>query len=320
MDRVVFGEALLRPYPQRVLVNPQVRKFEKIVGPYRLLIPLMFVLGFYVQVKKALYRFFGGSKCVPTTNSWFFDGISVNGRRVKDGSARWPALEAVYNFREGEGSNWFIRWIDDFWLHIRNAQAVRNRLNIVERELASAILKVSGRKIGSEPVRILSIAAGSGQAVIETVEQMRKSGILCEVVLIDQDDTALAYARQLAEQYGVSDLVTARAGNAVFFNRELHGFVPDIVEMCGLMDYLDDRLAIALIKKIRRYLAREGFFLTCHIHPNAESYFLRHAINWDMLYRSRQELETLLIEGGFLGPELHSEPHRIHSVAVSQKL
>ncbi|MFZ2167612.1 MAG: class I SAM-dependent methyltransferase family protein [Minisyncoccia bacterium] len=280
----------------------------------------MFVLGFYVQAKKALYRFFGGPKCVPATNSCLFDGISINGRRVKDGSARWPALEAVYNFREGEGSNRFVRWIDDFWLHIRNAQAVRNRLSIVERELASAILAISKSKIGSEPVRILSIAAGSGQAVIETVERMRRAGIVCEVVLIDQDDTALAYARQLAEQYGVSDLVTVRTGNAVFFNRELHGFVPDIVEMCGLMDYLDDRLAIALIKKIRRYLAHEGFFLTCHIHPNAESYFLRHAINWDMLYRSRKELEALLVEGGFLGPELHSEPHRIHSVAVSQKL
>ena len=321
MDRLLFGEALLpRQHPQRVLVNLKVRKFENVVRPYQLLLPFMAIIGLYVQAKKALYRFFGGSKCVPRTNSWFFDGISVNGRRVKDGSARWPALEAVYNFREGEGSNRLVRWIDAFWLHIRNAQAVRNRLSIVERELASAILKVARSKVSGEPVRILSIAAGSGQAVIETVERMRRAGIQCEVVLIDQDETALAYARKLAEQYGVGDLVTARAGNAVFFYRELQGFVPDIIEMCGLMDYLDDRLAVALIKKIRRYVHAEGFFLTCHIHPNAESHFLRYAINWDMLYRSRQELEGLLVEGGFLGAELHTEPHRIHSVAVAQKL
>jgi hypothetical protein len=64
----------------------------------------------------------------------------------------------------------------------------------------------------------------------------------------------------------------------------------------------------------------EGFFLTCHIHPNMESYFLRYVINWDMLYRTKHQLEDLLVEGGFLSAELHTEPHLIHSVAVAQKL
>jgi ubiquinone/menaquinone biosynthesis C-methylase UbiE len=284
MERILPEETLSssRRQSQKVHMNFLGHKFENVVGRYLLLLPFMFVIGPYVQAKKALYRFFGGPECVPKTNSWFFDGISINGRRVKDGSARWPALEAVYNFREGEGSNWLVRAIDSFWLNIRNAQAVRNRLSIVEHELSVAILKIAATKAGGEPVRILSIAAGSGQGVIETVEKLYRAGVQCEVVLIDHDESALEYARKLSEEHGISDIVSARKGNAVFFYRELHGFIPDIIEMCGLMDYLDDKLAVALIKKIRRYLQMEGFFLTCHIHPNMESYFLRYVINWDI--------------------------------------
>ncbi len=96
-------------------------------------------------------------------------------------------------------------------------------------------------------------------------------------------------------------------------------FKPDIVEMCGLLDYLDTALAVRLVKKIFRQLHDEGFFLTCHIHPNHEAYFLNHVVNWWMLYRTPAELKNIVVEGGFMKVELHSEPHGIHSVAVAQK-
>ena len=81
----------------------------------------------------------------------------------------------------------------------------------------------------------------------------------------------------------------------------------------------EDDLAVAVIKMVNRRLTENGYFLTCHIHPNLESYFLWHVVNWGMLYRTRWELRLLLVRGGFLLPVLHSEPHRIHSVAVVQK-
>ncbi|HUY05125.1 MAG TPA: class I SAM-dependent methyltransferase family protein [Candidatus Paceibacterota bacterium] len=294
--------------------------FEHLTFPYQLAIPFLFLIGAYVQAKKAIYRFFGGRTCVPTTNFWLVDWISINSRRVRDGAAKWLALDAVYNFRQGEGANWIVRAFDNYWMHIRNAQAVRNRLIIVKRELAGAILKVSKTKTGGEPVRVLSLAAGSGQGVIEVLADMRRAGVHCEVMLVDQDGTALAHARKLAKQHGVSDMITTREGNVIAFKRELHGSRPDIIEMCGLMDYLEDNLAIALIKRIYHYLQPDGFFLTCHIHPNAEAYFLWHVVNWGMLYRTRKQLRDLLIAGEFLDPKLFTEPHRIHSVAVAQKV
>ena len=294
--------------------------FEHLVWPYRLALPVLFLVGAYVQGKKALYRLVGGHACVPKTNFWLVDWISINSRRVKDGAAKWLALDAVYNFRKGEGRNRIVRAFDTYWMHIRNAQAVRNRLVIVKRELAAAIRSVAKTKTGGEPVRILSLAAGSGQGVIEVVADLKRIGIQCEVLLVDQDESALAHARTLAVRHSVSAVVTCREGNVVAFKRELHGSRPDIVEMCGLTDYLEDGLAVALFKRIYTHLQPDGFFLTCHIHPNSERYFLWYVVNWGMLYRTRKQLRSLLVSGGFLDAKLYTEPHRIHSVAVAQKV
>lgn len=296
-------------------------KFERVVWPYRLMLPFLFIIGWYVHAKKFLYNCFGGRKCVPKINFWLVDWISINSRRVRDGAARWLALDAVYNFTKGEGYNWIACAIDDYWMHIRNAQAVRNRLKIVKQEIEVAILEIVKTKATNEPVRLLSLAAGSGQGVIEVVAKLHRVGIQCEVLLLDQDGSALAHAHELAEKHGISDMVATRESNAVLFYRNLRkwNFKPDIIEMCGLMDYLEDDLAIAVIKMIHRCLPSEGFFLTCHIHPNKESYFLWHVVNWGMLYRERKELRGLLVKGGFILPKLHTEPHRIHSVAVARK-
>lgn len=298
-----------------------VPEYEWLVWPYRLILPLLFITGAYVQAKKSLYRLFGGPKCVPETNCWFVDGVSINSRRVKDGAKGWRALDAVYNFRKGgEGANWLVRAMDNFWLNIRNAQAVRNRLKIVKRELSAAIIKVAETKPPDEPVHVLSLAAGSGQGVIEVAAEMVRLGVACQVLLIDQDESAIEYGRSLAEMHNVSSSVTVRKADVVYFERSLEGQKPDIIEMCGLLDYLPWNLAVIVIKKVRRRLRQDGFFLTCHIHSNWEKYFLWQQENWGMLYRSRHQLREMLIEGGFLEANLHTEPHRIHTVAVAQKL
>ena len=292
-------------------------EFEHVVWPYRAAVPFLFFIGAYVQVKKALYRIFGYA---PLINCWFVDGMSIGSRKVKDGAATWKALDAVYNFRKGEGCNGLIRTVDVFWMRVRNAQAVRNRLKIVKRELSNAVLTVAKDKTEGEPIRILSLAAGSGQGVIEAVRDLSNRGIRCQVRLVDRDLSALDHAYSLAEQHGVACFVEVREGDAISFYRDLGEFKPDIIEMCGLMDYLRDSLAIALIRKIHKYLRTGGFFLTCHIHPNAEEYFLRHQENWDMLYRTPAALQDLLVNGGFLSSWLYTEPHGIHSVVVMQKM
>ncbi|MBP9757100.1 MAG: class I SAM-dependent methyltransferase family protein [Candidatus Pacebacteria bacterium] len=299
------------------VVRPQssVSEFELIVWPYRLLAPFMVLLAAYVHVKKVLFSFLGMKVY---TNSIIVDGLSINSRRVKDGSARWPALNACYRFVQGEGGNVITRHIDHFWMQVRNAQAVRNRLKIVKRELRLAIIEAS--KSSDGPVRVLSLAAGTAQGVIEVMAALRAEGYPVTAMLIDQDHTALQYARELAAQYGVEDAIQIVKADVIMFDKHSKGFDPHIVEMCGLMDYLRTSLAEKLVRKIRMAIQPKGFFLTCHVHPNSETYFLEHVVDWAMIYRTKAQFQDILVNGNFLSPRLATEPHGIHTVAICQKL
>ncbi len=288
--------------------------YEHIVWPYRLILPLLFVVAGYVHLKKWVFSLFDSS---PKTNFWLVDGVSTSSRLVKEGAARWRALDVTYNFSSALGNNLLSRKFDTFWMQIRNAQAVRNRLKIARRELRLAILSAAKRTQRS--VRVLSLAAGSAQGVIDTIAALKEEGVKVEVLLIDQDPTALAYAQVLAERHGVLDVIKTRQGNVLFFNRLTDGFSPDVVEMLGLLDYLRDSTAIPLIRKIRGVLPAGGHFLTCHVHPNLERYFLDKVVDWKMLYRSVGSFDDLMCASGFLGTHFFMEPHGIHSVAVAKK-
>lgn len=275
----------------------------------------MALLAAYAHAKKALCRMLG---IAPRYNVFLGDGISINGARVRDGAARWPALHAIYNFKRGEGATVVDRGIDTWWMNIRNAQAVRNRLKIAKRELIAAITHHATKK---DSVLILSLAAGTAQGVIEAIAQCRRTGIDVRALLLDQDETALKYARKLAESYGVSDYIEVKKANVMHFEQHL-AEKPDIVEMMGLIDYFGDKAVQILFQKIWRAMKPGGHFFTCHIHPNGEAYFMRHVINWDhnMRYRSRDELHELLVAGKFLSPQLLTEPHGIHTIAIAQKI
>lgn len=292
------------------------RRYEHATLAYKLAVPFLYLIGAYAQAKKATRRALGYPQ--PATNFWLVDGISAGSRRVKDGAARWQALDACYNFSgNGEGRNAVVRSIDKFWMCIRNAQAVRNRLKIARHEL---IVAIEERARSNQPVRILSLAAGTAQGVIEAAARCRVRGIRTEILLIDADDSALAHARALAAAHGIGECVTANRGDVLRFDKNgaLGGFRPDIVEMMGLIDYLSDEMIVLLIKRIRRLLTPGGIFFTCHIHHNAEAYFLRHAVNWQMRYRSVGQLRALVEKGGFAQPRLLTERHRIHTIAVAR--
>lgn len=287
--------------------------FEHHVALYVAALPVMYILIGWVALKKAVLTRFGKK---PRINAWLFDGLSINGQRIRIGHARWPAMFTVYNYRNPEGLTPLHRLADGFWLGMRNAQAVRNRLKIVKRELHAAIEQMANR---GHPIKILSLAAGTAQGVIEEVALCKRRGIPIEVLLIDQDKGALREADTIARNLGVSDIVATRLGNVLAFEQKTEDFSPDIVEMCGLMDYVNDENAVSLVRRIHAKLPEGGFFLTCHIHPNPEALFLKVVIDWKMIYRSIEAFTLILRKGCFAQWHIITEPHGIHSVAVLRK-
>lgn len=287
-------------------------EFERRRWPYILTMPISWLLTLWVILKKSICRWHG--KPEPNINTFWFDGLGLSNRAIKDGAASWKALDVIYNHSFGRKKT--VRgFVDDFWIGMINAQAVRNRLKLVKQEIRRAILRFSNH----QEVRLLSLAAGSAQGVIEVMAELKSKGIRVRALLLDIDQTALDYAQVLAERYGVSDQIETVKTSVAQVARVSRDFRPQIIEMLGLLDYIPQDKAIRLVRKIRESLETKGIFLTCNVYHNMEMYFLKWVINWAMIYRTPAELAEIVTEAGFDDYRLIYEPHKIHGLVIAQK-
>ena len=260
--------------------------------------------------KKALWTALGRNLSI---NSMWFDGLSETCRSIKEGAGTWRALNLIYNHTFGtEGV------VADFWLGMRNAQGVRNRKRLVVTLLVRHLRDLAER----EHVRLLSLASGSAQSVIEAIEVLKKEGIRVETVLVDIDPQALAHSRQLAQLHGVEDRITflqQDLRDLLRLSRALESHPPfHVIEMVGLLEYVKDKTVVSLVHSALSVLVPGGIFLTASITNNPERWFLHWVINWEMVYRNKGALGSLLLEAGFQDEqcEIVSEPQGIFQVAI----
>ena len=90
-------------------------------------------------------------------------------RGIRNGSAGWQALHIIYNWYGHFGFRPEMARdpLAGFWIKMRNAQAVRNRLRIIVQELQGMIRRVSETE---DEIRIFSIASGSAQSLFMAVQ------------------------------------------------------------------------------------------------------------------------------------------------------
>lgn len=295
------------------VVQPvKIAVFEKRRWLYVATMPISWLLTLWVMLKKGLCRLMGRPD--PHINTLWFDGLGLSGRDLKEHAASWRALDIIYNHKFGQERG-LCGLVDDFWGGMMNAQAVRNRLKLVRQEVRRAILQFSNHR----EVRILSLAAGSAQGIIEVVSELKARGVQARALLLDVDQTALDYAKELARNHGVDDQIETVKASVAQVARVSRDFRPQIIEMLGLLDYIPRDKAIRLVGKIRECLEPKGIFLTCNICPNLERHFLKWVINWPMIYRTPVELAEIVSEAGFSDCRLVYEPLKIHGLAIVHK-
>lgn len=297
-------------------------EFETRHWTYFLLLPFMWLLILYVTAKKFVCKIFLGRS--PKINTVWFDGFGTSPRQVKEGQASWKALAEIYNYQFGDSRRpWLDRFFSDFWQGINlNCRAARNRRKIVSKEIPQALMEFSDK----EEVRILSLACGSAQPVVEAVAQLRKDGFrpAIKVKLLDKFQSPLDYSMDLARVYGVAECFSSQQADLFLRDWLVHAnnFKPHVVEMVGLLDYPADRLAIFLIRQIHRFLPPGGVFITCNICPNPERKFLEVVVNWEkMVYRTPDHLREIMVASGFRpdNVRLHPEPLGVHCLAICRK-
>ncbi|KKK96808.1 hypothetical protein LCGC14_2659070 [marine sediment metagenome] len=276
---------------------------------YFVFLPIMWLLSLWVLFKKKL---FGKLK----TNTFWFDGLSVPCRKIKEGAGSWKALDVIYNYDFGKDES-INGKVSDFWIRIINAQAVRNRLRLSKYLLREQIEKFSRYK----EVRVLSIASGSAQGLIEVMKKFKDKNIIVRATLLDLDPTAIEYSRRIAREMRVEDQVTFLNKSVSVLEKEIRSFDPHIIEMIGFLDYRPYHKAIKLIQRVRNLLLPGGVFLVSNTRYNPEAFFLKWVIDWSMIYRSPKKLAEIIIKAGFKSEncEMIYEPFKIHGIAICRK-
>ena len=275
------------------------KELERLTWLYVITWPILWLFITWIKIRKKRNN---GQKIELYSRIW--DGIPAV-RQMREGAARWPALSSIYNWKPTEkGILGCLEW---YYMNGRGCQALRNRyrcvVGILESEIERSI-EIHGE------ARILSLAAGTCQSVFDAASSF---GDKVKILAIDADQSALETSRSLAAQYGIKN-VEWRLGNALNPEKVADGFNPTIVEVVGLIDYLSDTAIKGLLRRISKMLTDGGIVITAHIHDHQERLVIEELLDWEMKYRTRHELETIMSLGGFEDFVTATEPHEMFTV------
>ena len=221
------------------------------------------------------------------------------GKEIIEHATTHKALEILYGHGSAKAKGNVVQNIlNSVWLSTNNAQAVRNRLRLVKREIKNEMIGLAG---DGREIKIASIASGSARAITESIAEISlDKGVRISVTFVDKNPSAIEYSQKLSVGHSHRDSfqwVNDTAGD--FFRTQVTDGKFNIIEMVGLMDYFEDEKAVELFKLIRNSLIGDGMFITANIGDNSEREFIDRVLGWKMIYRSAQEFSALVERAGF---------------------
>jgi len=192
------------------------------------------------------------------------------------------------------------------------AQSVRNR----KQYFINKCIELSHEK----PSRfdVLNIGCGSCRDVLETLQSCNNGNHLF-FHCVDQEPAAIEYAKKLLAHVEIQNNVYLDCTN-IFRLKTLNTY--DLIWSAGLFDYLENRIAVLLLKKIWRYLKDDGQIIFGNFSPeNPTRRGMELGCRWYLIHRTADELITLCkkAELPFSEIEVESEPMGINLFCIIKK-
>jgi hypothetical protein len=211
----------------------------------------------------------------------------------------FEVMNGLYG-RHFSGPTLFAKALNMAFVSTPAAEAVRRRKDLIKEELSATLDEHTAR---SAPLRILSVAAGPAEEVYALLEERSRIDVPLEVVLFDQDKSALAFSHGR-----LSRLVAARWQGRVkiihlrdSITRLLRGVTRltltgqfHVVYASGLFDYLQPHTWVSLCQTLSDALAPGGTLYVGNMVPSSPSrWFMELHLDWHLEYRERAELLEL---------------------------
>ena len=213
--------------------------------------------------------------------------------------------------RHFSGPTLFAKALNLGFVSTPAARAVRCRKDLIERCLSAVLDDKESR---GESCRILSIAAGPAEEVLALLEKRQRIDVPLEVVLFDQDKSALAFSfarlsRVISQRWQgkvrvvhLHDSITKLLrGSTVLSSSGLF----DAVYASGLFDYLQPHTWVSLCRSLYQMLAPRGRLYVGNMVPSSPSrWFMELHLDWYLEYREHEQLLGLAHEAA---PEARRE-------------
>jgi extracellular factor (EF) 3-hydroxypalmitic acid methyl ester biosynthesis protein len=202
----------------------------------------------------------------------------------------FEAIERILSGRVSAPGGTLEHWLEYYALGCAVSQ--QHRLKV--RKQADVIARVAFER---EQARILVLACGSAPDLRSLLPQLGRTS--ASFVLADMDSEALALSRRHLEPF-VRSIQYVQA-NVVTGIDQLRRFGPfDLVVAGGLFDYLPDRAATILLRRVfGRLLAADGGMLFTNIAAgNPYRCWIEYMGAWTLIERTDDQIHALLDAAG----------------------
>lgn len=210
------------------------------------------------------------------------------------------------NNSPGKGKLW-----DNLFHRDMAATAVRNRKDFFIEKFQ----KFNKDKNGV--FSALDLACGPSRDLLEAVKGLGGGGQFFHCV--DMEERALSYSQELFNKHSLNINIIFERQNILRLKPEQQY---DLIYAAGIFDYLPDKLAIALIKRMWHWAKSGGTVIFGNFHPNNKTKnIMDWCLDWHLIHRTEDELENLCRKAGIPlnNLTLEFEPSRVNLFAVLQK-
>ena len=173
-------------------------------------------------------------------------------------------------------ANW-----DRYFQKLPASIAVRNRKTYFHDLLDRHVARHSGI------LKVLNVASGPCRDIYEYLNARNNARVHFHCV--EQDRSAISYASTLCSSFAKN--ITFTQNNALRFKPEPQY---DLVWSAGLFDYLDDRLFVAVLKRLCSGLLPDGKVVVGNSSTrNPTRYYMKYFLEWSLYHRGTGHLIEL---------------------------
>lgn len=226
-------------------------------------------------------------------------------------------IEHVYN-RIPKGDGRIGELIDEFCINRPASKALRGRRALVTDQLHRLTASLADK---GEPIGIMNLACGPNRELFDFLSTCEYSELI-EALCVDIDSEALQYTNKNVNTFSHLASIRLMSENVIKWSlgRVKHYIgLQDIIYSVGLCDYLDDRLFKALITQCYNHLKPGGTLILGNYTRHKDAVFMDRILRWELIYRSKEQLEQLFADTPFSRVEVLTEDEYVNLFALAVK-